>query len=398
MKNLMRRLSYFLCLFSFLSLSACSSTEAEPLTSTTDNANDVISEEVIESIDSQEKDETEPEETTPYTFIDIGKTTSEEIEQMVIEQGNRHGLNVFCYDNSWIYGAWAGEKYTGEVVKVRYDNSDWTVIDGDTSKKIASCQAVKSGYLYYSQIGNDGHDLVKVRSSGDDAKTIISGHQGAIQIVDNYIYYTTTEHWNDEGTAVTEDSAHLYRCDLNGENVEAILETPVYYFTVFGDNILYQDDKDGMTLHIYNIVSGENRRITEQRSFWPIFDGKYIYYLSDSTSPEEYHHTLWKMSLDGQTNEQIDVGGYIGGLLIRGEYIYYINMDDSWRIYRSLKDGSEIELVTQDSNVTSFQWVNDCLAYATRDDEGYIEGFFICDADGADKIEFCKSDDYWYLG
>lgn len=332
-------------------------------------------------------------------FIDPETITAESLDQMIVDQGNRHGMNAFAFDNSWIYGAWAGKNATGEVVKVRYDNSDWTVIDSDTNGSIASCQAVKSGYIYYSRWGDTTMELVKVRSSGEDAKVIVSQHQGSIQIVDNYIYYTSPETWKEDGSAVTDDSSHLFRCDLNGENVEEILKTPVYYFTVFGDYILYQDDRDNMTLHIYDMVTDKDERINNQRSFWPIFDGSYIYYLSDSGSPEEYQHALWRMSLDGKTNEKIDLGCYLGGLLLRGDYVYYINMDDSARVYRCHKDGSEIELVTQDANVSTLQWVNGCLAYMTRNPEnGYISGVFLCDADGADKIEFTQSDDYWYLG
>ena len=348
-----------------------------------------------------EKNDTPSPEPTQHLLIrwPSEKTTHEEWDAMVIDQGNRHGLNSFCYDNSWIYGSWGGNDGAGEVVKVRYDNSDWTVIDSDTNKSLASCQAVKNGYIYYSQEINSGaFELIKVRSSGEGAKVIIDKHHGSIQIVDNYIYYTTPEFWNSDSTAVTKESAHLYRCDLNGENVEAILETPVYYFTVFDDCILYQDDKDNMTLHVYDMGSRENTRINNQRSFHPIYDGNHVYYMSDSFSSEEYQHKLWRMSVDGTTNEEIDLGGYLGGLLLRGDYIYYINTDDNSRIYRCLKDGSEIELVTQRGNVSSFQWVNDCLAYITKNDKGYITGVFLCEADGADEIIFCKSDDYWRLG
>lgn len=348
-----------------------------------------------ENISSEEIEETPQLQPSMPVFYNPEKTTPEDLEEMVIDQSNRHNMNAFCFDNSWIYGAWAGRNYTGEVVKVRYDNSDWTIIDSNTNERFASCQAIKSGYIYYSQPAEDGNELIKVRSSGEDAKVIIANHQGSIQIVGNYIYYTTPEYWTEDNSAVTSESSHLYRCDLNGENVEIILETPVYFFSIFENYVLYQDDRDNMTLHIYDMSSDKDIHINEQRSFMPIYDGNYIYYLSDSTSPEEFQLKLWRMTLDGTTNEEIDLGCYLGGLLLRGDYIYYINKDDSNRIYRCLKDGSDIELVTQDSNISTFQWVNNCLAYVTEDEEGYINGIYLCDADGANKIEFHESDDYW---
>ena len=341
-------------------------------------------------------EETHSSAPTAPTFYIPDRITLEDSDEIVVDQCNRHGMNVFCFDNSWIYGVWSGQNYTGEVVKVRYDNSDWTVIDADTNGVLASCQAVKNGFIYYTQSTEGKRELVKVRSSGEDAKVIVSNVSRAIQIVDEFIYYTTPEYWVEEDSAVTQESSHLYRCDLDGENAEVILETPVYYFTVFGQYVLYQDDRDNMTLHIYDIISGQNIRINEQCSFTPIYDGNYIYYLS-SLSTNDQPYELWRTTFDGRKNEKIDLGCSLGGLLLRGDYVYFINVDDSNRIYRCQKDGADIELVTQDANISSFQWVKDCLAYMTRDENGYIAGIYLCNADGSDRIEFRKSDSYWNL-
>lgn len=330
-------------------------------------------------------------------LLDINNITIDQLENIVITQSNRHNLNAFCYDNSWIYGAWGGKTGKGELVKVRYDNSDWTVIDNDTNTYLATCQAIKNGYIYYSQATETAYELIKVRSSGEESKVIIKEHQGSIQLVDNYIYYTTKETFDESINGVTQDSSHLYRCDLNGENVEVILEKPVYYFSVFGDYILYQDDKDNMTLHIYDTKQKKDTRINDQRSFFPIFDGEYVYYISDSESDEEFKHKLYKIKPDGSMNTQIDLGCYLMGIIMRGDYIYYINLDDNSRIYRCLKDGSEVELITQDSNVEKMQWVNNSLAYTVLNDEGQITNVFICDIDGGDKVDFYESDDYWNL-
>jgi hypothetical protein len=385
-------ISLLLALVLCLSLCACGATIEKNAPAAESSAETFIPTEPTES------EETLSSEPSYPVFYDPQTTTNEILDEMVVDQGNRHGMNAFCFDKSWIYGPWAGQSYKGEVAKVRYDNSDWTVIDADTNNNLAACHTVKSGYIYYSQMVDDGMELIKVRSSGEDPKVIVSNHNGTIQVADNFIYYTTPERWNDDYTAVSADSAHLYRCNLEGEQVELVLEKPVYYFSVFGEYVLYQDDQDNSTLHVYNLTTKEDIQINEQRSFWPIYDGNYIYYLSDSTSDESYQHKLFCLSLDGTINEEIDLGCYLGGLLLRGDYIYYINQDDHNRIYRCYKDGSEIELVSQDANVNGIQWVNNCLAYVTVTDDGYIDGLFLCDADGADKVEFCKSNDYWYLG
>ena len=388
-----RSVAFTLCIsFVLCMLSACGSQKASPSESAGMESS------VTSSATETSTAPTEPEQ--HYTFFAPDEMTDKELDNLVVEQGNRHNLNAFAYDTSWIYGPWHGENYTGEIVKVRYDNTDWTVIDEDTNRYLASCQAIKSGYLYYSRVVADGKaELIKVRASGEEAKVIIPEHNGSIQIVGNLIYYTTKETQEIDGKKVTQDSSHLYRCDLNGENVEAVLEKPVYYFTVFGEKILYQDDKDNATLHIYNMTSDENVRINDVRSFWPIFDGEYIYYLTDNANPDSYQHKLWRMTSNGIINEEVPIGCTLNGYLLRGDYIYYINKDDNSRIYRCLKNGSNVELVTQDDMIGEMQFINNSIAYTRYDEDGHtILGIYLCDPDGSDKVEFAHSDGYWHLG
>ena len=345
-----------------------------------------------------EAPETVPTEPPSPVLIDMETITDEALDALLVEQGNRHGLNAFCFDNDWIYGAWSGENYAGEVAKVRYDHTDWTILDDDTNAWPAYCQAVVGDYLYYSQQTDTGLELVMIHSATLESQVVLENFLDPIQIVDGFIYYSTPETLLEDVLGVTEDSAHLYRCDLNGENREPVLETPVYYFSVFGDYVLYQHDKDELTLHIYDMVTGENIRLTDRYSYFPIFDGNYVYYLSDTGAAERFQNKLWRVTLDGSVNEELDLGCYIGGLLIRGDYIYYINKDDSRRVYRCLKDGSGIEAVTEDTNVLAIQWVGKSLTYMTTDQDGYVSGFFFCDPNGANKVEFRNSNDPWNLG
>ena len=376
-----KAISLILALALCLALCACAET-GEVVDSPT--------EEVTESAETRET--SAPEYYGPV-FFDPNTTTYEDIEAMVIEQSNRHNLNYFCSDENWIYGPWVGEAYTGEVAKVRYDNSDWTVIDSNTNYAYAYCVAAKDGYLYYLQTADENYDLIKVRSSGEDPRTIIMDCFSSVQIVGDDIYYTTAQHMMSDNSGVTMDSCYLYRCDLNGENEEAILEKPVYYFTVFNDNyILYQDDKDDVTLHIYDMKTGEDTRLNDRESYCPIYDGNYVYYLTSGSDTES---RLRCMTLDGTTDERVDLGCTVGSFLLRGDYIYYLNLDDNNRVYRCLKDGSERELITQESNIYTIQWVGDLLEYVALDDEGYIDGFYLCNADGSGSVEFCKSNATW---
>lgn len=147
------------------------------------------------------------------------------------------------------------------------------------------------------------------------------------------------------------------------------------------------------------MTSDENVRINDVRSFWPIFDGEYIYYLTDNANPDSYQHKLWRMTSNGIINEEVPIGCTLNGYLLRGDYIYYINKDDNSRIYRCLKNGSNVELVTQDDMIGEMQFINNSIAYTRYDEDGHtILGIYLCDPDGSDKVEFAHSDGYWHLG
>lgn len=382
----------------FLCLTACTtegtSTVEETATETASvTEQSAETDETAAATDASAEPETEPEVViaSDARLFDASTMTEEELDAQIVAQDNRQGLASFVWDNLWVYGVQGGSSGAGEVVKARHDLSDWTVLDSYTGYALAKCKAVKDGYLYYCQYASDDADyfeLVKVRVSGKDGTVIIPETAGYIQFVGDYIYYTSPEHWNEDYTAVLDDSAHLYRCDLNGENVEPILEKPVYYFSVFADTILYQDDHDGCSLHLYNMTTGEDEKLNDVGSYWPIYDGEYIYYLSDHKEPGSYSYTLCRMTPDGSMNEEIELDCHLASLSLRGDYLYFVNTDDDNRIYRCWKDGSGYELITQDANVQEFQWVNNSIVYLRLDNEGYIDGIYVCNADGSGKYAF----------
>lgn len=345
---------------------------------------------------ANETTETSPEAEeapAPTTLLfDASTMTEAELDAAIVSQNNHHGFNSFVADDLWVYGIRGGSYGEGEVFKMRYDWSDWTVLDSNTGYALAKCLAIKEGYLYYAQYPSEtaeSMELVKVRASGNNANTIVAEFSGDALFVGDCIYYTSPEYWNDDYTAVLDESAHLYRCDLNGENVELILDKPVYYFTIFGDSILYQDDHDGCTLHLYNMAEKTDERLNDQISYWPIYDGEYIYYLADEEAANDPNfYTLWRMKPDGSADEPVGLDCHLTMLSLRGDYIYFVNADDGQRIYRSFKDGTGLELITQDSNIMYYQWLNSNLVYMRTDSDGYVDGVYICSADGSGRDEF----------
>ena len=71
------------------------------------------------------------EEKTSKAIIDLKTTTVDQLDNIIVDQSNRHSLNAFCYDSSWIYGPWGGESGKGESnsFKVSWSSSVRTTFD-----------------------------------------------------------------------------------------------------------------------------------------------------------------------------------------------------------------------------------------------------------------------------
>lgn len=333
--------------------------------------------------------ETSAETTAPsvsYALCDPAHFDKDGWDSFTYRTSNRNNLHSFVTDGTWVYGP--SSSGSGTVAKARFDFSDWTVLDKNTNRMLAPCVHVADGYLYYLESPDKKtHDLVKVRTSGTDSNVIITGIGESVQFLENGILYTTDSQHDDEGKLLP-DSANLYFCDFNGENQEKVLDFPVFYPTFINDKILYQCDSDNETLHIFDVKTGEDIRLTELPSYWPIFDGEYIYYTARENS-EEWIHTLWRIRQDGTGNEKLAVSNSIMCLLMKDEWLYFVNHEDELRIYRCRKDGTDLEQVTQDSNVRDIQFIGDNKIVYTQGKTA-INHIYICDLDGANRFEFKK--------
>lgn len=313
-------------------------------------------------------------------------------ENLLQQQINTHNESIFSFDNGWIYGQFWSDDGKSQFVKCRDDGSDWTVLD----KGCAHFINIKDGWIYYMNKYSEDPKLdgiYKMRASGEDKKKLTKA-DGSMQILGDKIYYT------DEDQPITEKTCHLFTMDLNGENKTKVLNKPVYYWFVFGDEILYQDDRDGETLHIYNITSDEDKKINEDISYNPIYDGEYIYYLKAEVSASAPQNdkewedflkgqTLWRVKPDGTDAKQIS-SSYIpiNTLVLTGRYIFFINHDDDDRVYRVDKNGDNLLMITQDKRCDGLAIFGDTLKYTVRDKNGYVKNNYFCKLDGSDAHPF----------
>ena len=132
------------------------------------------------------------------------------------------------------------------------------------SKGAALCLAVDGDYLYYIR---DYEAVCRVKTDGSDGEVLYQGACDYLQIHDGRLYFTDGDY-------------HYVSTDMDGEDLKTIVEKEIYYpYFICSDWMVFQDDADHESLHLYNTTYGTEVNITDTPSHSPILDGKYLYYV-----------------------------------------------------------------------------------------------------------------------
>ncbi|WP_078689145.1 DUF5050 domain-containing protein [Butyricicoccus pullicaecorum] len=384
---MMKKIFFILLLALLCCTFGCSSqpeTNVQVETSESSNA----PEETQDSSESENMDIraplTPPEDANKSSYINLNE-----------QNKKQNGAGAYI-QGDWLYCKSYNSDGKPYFVKMRKDLSEFTVLDYGYARYIT----ISDGILYYS-IGSDKGNIgiYKMNMSGDNKEKVSSSY-GPFQIVNDKIYYVNIYYDGVVSPDVTsEDMYNLYRCDLDGSNIEKIISKPVFFFFVFGDEILYQDDRDGSALHIFNMETNDDLRINDMTSFCPIYDGEYIYYAGlkepDTTSK------IWRIKPDGSENTLVSDTPVMDRIVVTDNHIYFANLDDSARLYRINKDGTGKQLISQEKNTAEIQVFDSTeqypvLRYITyTDDWKHTIDAYYAELDGANKItELAPIEDY----
>lgn len=147
---------------------------------------------------------------------------------------------------------------------------DVNVIEDDTW---AAFLTEHDGYIY-GTLGDS--QVFKVKVGETKIETLYDASATYSQIVEDKLYFT-------------DENNQLCSMDLNGKNKETILDKEVYYTYVLpNDTVIYQDDADNESLHIYSLETKEDVKMNDAVSHYPIICGEHIYYLVAASEEASY--------------------------------------------------------------------------------------------------------------
>lgn len=113
----------------------------------------------------------------------------------------------------------------------------------------------------------DLEKIVKVEDG--NAETIYEGFCDYLQVANGKIYFSGEDY-------------KLYSIDLDGSNKTLVLDKKDMYYTYIlpNDMIIYQNDPDNESLHVYDMKTKKDYKVTDEVSYAPVICGDYCYYLA----------------------------------------------------------------------------------------------------------------------
>lgn len=129
---------------------------------------------------------------------------------------------------------------------------------------------------YLNKVGDafyyvmNGEEICRINVDGSGLETLYKGACDYMQIHNDRIYFT-------------DENYHFVSIDMDGKDLKEVVNKEIYYpYFICSDWIIFQDDADSESLHLYNTTFGEEVNITYIKSYNPIMNGKYLYYIDAS--------------------------------------------------------------------------------------------------------------------
>lgn len=199
----------------------------------------------------------------------------------------------------------------------------------------------KDGKIFFSNDKADG-SLYVMNSDCTNIKKLHDDKAVYINVDNNYIYYVRANNTreNNKGFMMFFNTG-VFRIKRNGSNLMAFTGNPGAYLSLKGNNVYFQRYDAGVGLYLFKYqIDGTLERLLVKDAVIPaeITDTK-LYYAGYSED-----HNINELNLQSFTTHPAFEGSYYYPIF-KGAYIYYIDVEDDYKIYRMHIDGSGQELL-----------------------------------------------------
>lgn len=185
--------------------------------------------------------------------------------------------------------------------------------------------------------------VCRVNTDGSDSKVLYEGACDYLQIHEGRLYFA-------------DENYHFVSTDMNGGDLQTVVDKEIYYpYFIGSDWMIYQDDADDESLHLYNTTHGTDLNITYVPSYNPILDGHFLYY-TDMTEEGYFLCRIDMSDPDTFLFDGSDLPLRESGFMIDDKFFYATNgksvAKEDWKNLTDTSDATEeVELYVSEDYI-----------------------------------------------
>lgn len=225
------------------------------------------------------------------------------------------------YNNENIVGNTAGNLYNGGLFS-EYD-----------------------GVIYFSNMSDDGA-LYRMNLDCTDVRKIHPNKVKYINVDKNYIYYSKVNYTKEKQAKGTLElrNAGVYRMDKNGKNLKMLNKDPAGIVSLYNNTLFFQhyDSKTGLTFYKVNIDNTDEKKLYDD----PILPASYFdeeMYFAGARIDHEIH----ALNMNNLSLRTVYSGNAYMPTATK-DWIYFISLDDNYRLCHIDLQGQEKEIVVDE--------------------------------------------------
>jgi hypothetical protein len=211
----------------------------------------------------------------------------------------------------------------------------------------------QDGRIYFSNDNDDG-SLYVMKSDCTNIKKLHKDKAAYINADENYIYYVRANNTREnKSDFMMFNNTGVYRINQNGRGLKAFTANPGAYLFLKGNTVYFQryDVEEGLYLYQYQIDGSKERLLVKDCVVPAKVTDDTLYYTGYTMDRDIHAYNLSSFT------ENTAYPGEFAYPIFMGNYIYYIDIKDDYKIYRMNLDGTDTVLLV-DEQCSAFNITN----------------------------------------
>ncbi len=265
--------------------------------------------------------------------------------------GNIYNKGLFCEDDGYIY--FANSYDNGALYRMKEDETEM--------KKIitADVQYINAGgdYLYYYMANSSTSTglgflrrvmgIYRVKKNGKSPATLSRDPSLEMILINNSIYYLDYDKTK---------GVHLGKMGTDGKNVTDISDSIINPAGVYEDVIYFANNENNHFLMVLDTATDSISEAVRVNMWNPVRLGNYIYFMDIDNNYRLARYSLSEESIETLTKDRIDCFN------LNTEYIYYQKNDASHPAFKRMAVNGSSEEIIAEGNYTNIN-VTDRYVY-----------------------------------